>query len=88
MKPQGRFYIIHTPEVRLHVEIFNDGPFPVLWDFDGSFCIISKAVLENAIDRKTMYDKSNKKVTVPQVYINWDQGIPISNQAGGALMGE
>lgn len=88
MKTQGRFYIIHRPEVRLDVELFRDEPAPILWDFDGMFCIIPKAVLENAIDRKAMYDKSNKKVIVPQVYIYWDQGIPISNAAGRALLGE
>lgn len=87
MKPQGKFYIIHSSEVRFKLNPFGE-PFPILWDFDGMFCIIPKAVLENAIDRKAMYDKSNKKVTVPQVYIYWDQGIPIDNQVGRALIGE
>lgn len=88
MKPQGKFYVIHRSEVRLDVELFRDEPVPILWDFDGLFCIIPVSVLCNAFNRKNDYVKLNNKAEIPQVYIYWDQGIPISNAAGRALLGE
>ncbi|MCK5613782.1 hypothetical protein KAR91_68590 [Candidatus Pacearchaeota archaeon] len=86
-KIPSRFWIINEPDIRFRLNPF-DKPMPVLWNKDGEFCVIPKAILQNAVDIKDMYDSSNGKITIPEVYIYWDQGITISNLAGRVLIGE
>jgi len=85
---QNKFYIVRRPETRLGIESFREEPLPILWDFDGSFCIIPVAILQNAIRNQEMYDKSSDKTIKPGVFIHWDQGIYIDNEIGRALLGE
>jgi len=61
---------------------------PILWCRDGEYCIIPEEIIKNAINVMSMYTASDGKRTQPVPIIIWSQGIPISNQAGRALMGE
>lgn len=61
---------------------------PILWCRDGMFCLIPKEVIQNAIDRYEMSRQADLKVTSPTLSFVWNQGIPISNLAGRALVGE
>ena len=59
---------------------------PILWCRDGMFCIIPIAIIQNAVEfRKSFHAE---KRTPPELYFYWSQGIPISNLAGRALVGE
>jgi len=60
---------------------------PILWCRDGEFRLIQKEVVLNLIDLAESYIQFNKN-TNPQLQIMWSQGIPISNLAGRALIGE
>ena len=86
-KTLSRFWTINEIDIKFRLNPFDES-MPVLWNKDGEFHIIPKAILQNAVDVKNMYDKSNDKITIPDVYVWWSQGIPISNQAGRALIGE
>ncbi len=62
---------------------------PILWCRQGEFRLIPKAVIENIIASAEIYAKLDSgKTTNPQLQIMWSQGIPISNLAGRALLGE
>ena len=61
---------------------------PILWCCDGLFCLIPKEVVQNIIDSNRMSQQIDLKCTPPKLYFHWSQGIPISNLAGRALMGE
>ena len=62
---------------------------PILWCRDGEFRLIPKPVILNLIADADMYAKMDcVKTTHPKLIIFWSQGIPISNQAGRALLGE
>lgn len=61
---------------------------PILWCRNGEYRIIPIEVVENAINIMSMYVASDGKRTQPTPVILWSQGIPISNQAGRALVGE
>lgn len=61
---------------------------PILWCNQGEFCIIPDAVVKNLIDSAEMYAKLSGKRISPKLTVAWSQGIPISNQAGRALIGE
>jgi len=61
---------------------------PVLWCRHGLFCVIPKEVILNLATNNKMYRQSDGKRTPPESYIIWSQGIPISNLAGRALLGE
>ena len=86
MKTNGKFYIIHERNSKIKAAFLT--PLPILWNRSGQFSIIPKAVVKNAIDVKKMYDGAGGKVTAPVINIMWSQGIPISNLAGRALVGE
>ena len=61
---------------------------PILWCRNGEYRIIPVEVVENAINVMSMYVASDGKRTNPTPVILWSQGIPISNLAGRALVGE
>lgn len=61
---------------------------PIVWCRHGLFCIIPKEVILNLATNNKMYRQSGGKRTPPESYVTWGQGIPISNQAGRALVGE
>jgi len=61
---------------------------PILWCRDGEFRLIQKEVVLNLIDLAESFAKAQGNTTNPQLQIIWSQGIPISNQAGRALVGE
>ena len=61
---------------------------PILWCRNGEYRIVPREVIENVIDVLSMYMASDGKYTQPVLMIRWNQGIPISNQAGRILMGE
>ena len=61
---------------------------PILWCRDGMFCLIPKEIIQNAIDVSGSLRDINLKRTPPKLYFFWNQGIPVSNQAGRALLGE
>lgn len=86
MKTNGRFYIINERNNNIKAAFLTS--LPIVWNKDGQFCVIPKAVVANAIDAKKMYDEAGSKVIAPVINIMWSQGIPISNQAGRALVGE
>lgn len=61
---------------------------PILWCRDGEYRVVPKEVVQNAISLMNMYTAFSDKHACPSVVILWNQGIPISNQAGRALAGE
>jgi len=89
MKITGKFYIVN--ELNDKIKIWFITALPIIWNRDGQFCIIPKEVVQNAMDLHEMHqhaDLADLKVTVPIISIMWSQGIPISNLAGRALVGE
>ena len=64
------------------------GVDPILWCRDGLYRIVPREIIRNAVDTISMYTISGGKRTPPTPVILWSQGIPISNQAGRALVGE
>ena len=61
---------------------------PIVWNRNGEYCIIPCEVVANAIDNMAMHKDYSSKRTIPAAIIIWSQGIPISNLAGRALVGE
>ena len=61
---------------------------PIVWCRDGEYRIVPKEVVQNALTIRNMYEAFSDKRTCPEVVILWNQGIPISNLAGRALIGE
>lgn len=89
LKHMNKFLTCHTVQDKLKINLLNTEFFPIVWNRDGEFCIIPITILKNASDNLDAYNKlSSGKTVNPMVYIHWDQGIPISNEAGRALTGE
>ena len=86
MRTTGKFYIIDEHSDKIKAWFITS--LPILWNRNGEYRVIPKAVVQNAIDNKAMYEKLSDKTVSPIVSIMWSQGIPISNQAGRALVGE
>ena len=85
----GKFYIVNGQGRSFAVNLFVDSePLPVLWNRQGDFCIVPKAVIQNALNSLAIYENLSSKTTKPQVLIYWEQGTPIDNKAGRALLGE
>lgn len=61
---------------------------PMLWCKEGEFRLIPKEVMLNLYALAEAYNKTQGKTTNPKSQIVWSQGIPISNLAGRALVGE
>lgn len=82
-----RISIYKSSDDRIPVDEATGGETdPILWCRDGEFCIIPEGVIDNAIEfRKSFHAK---KRLPPELYFYWSQGIPISNLAGRALVGE
>ena len=59
-----------------------------LWFREGLFCIIPEEIISNALDLINIYVKSNRKISSPEIFFTWDQGIPVDPKVGYALMGE
>lgn len=85
---KNRLYVIN--ETGDTFEIHEDFRIvaPILWNQNGEFRVIPTPVLQNIIDLLIMYRETMGNVTYPKTTIVWAQGIPISNQAGRALVGE
>jgi hypothetical protein len=87
MKTNGSFYILHESSSEFLIGTPLE-TLPIVWNRDGLYCIIPREVVENAVDNLNMWDKLTGKTTHPKVKIMWSQGIPVSNLAGRALVGE
>ena len=61
---------------------------PMLWCRNGEYRVIPTEIIENVVNVISMYVVSDGKRTNPTPLILWSQGIPISNLAGRALVGE
>ncbi len=61
---------------------------PMLWNRNGEFRVIPTPVLQNIVDLLIAYRATKCNVVYPKLVIMWSQGIPISNLAGRALVGE
>jgi len=61
---------------------------PILWCKEGEFRLIPKEVIANLLDLADIFAKSSSVCVHPELQIMWSQGIPISNLAGRALIGE
>lgn len=61
---------------------------PLLWCRDGEFRLIPKEIIMNAIDLSHMLKQIEMQRIPPMLFLGWSQGIPISNLAGRALVGE
>ncbi|KKN45299.1 hypothetical protein LCGC14_0684520 [marine sediment metagenome] len=66
----------------------EDEALPLLWCRDGEFRLIPKEVVMNAVNLSKIFQQIDLKYTPPMIFFVWSQGIPISNQAGRALIGE
>lgn len=90
MKPQGKFYIVFEMNQKVKMNPFIDKEaLPIIWNQDGNYRIIPMAVIKNAFDSLEIYKKlASGKTVNPIVVIHWNQGIPMSNAAGRALLGE
>ena len=86
MRTIGKFYIVNEHNDNIKVAFLTS--LPIIWNRNGEFCVIPKAVVQNAIDVNKMYGQSTNKVTVPIINLWWCSGIRISNLAGRALIGE
>lgn len=69
-------------------KITGFGTMPMLWCRDGEYCVVPKEVIQNAIDLHEMAQQEDSKRLQPSIVIVWSQGVPISNLAGRALVGE
>ena len=89
MRTQSEFYILCEPSNIFGMNAFSEKALPVVWNQDGEYRVIPKNVIQNAIDNVIMHERANfGKTKIPKTVILWDQGIPISNLAGRALIGE
>lgn len=86
MNINGKFYIINERDDKTKAAFLTS--LPILWNRDGEFCVIPKAVVQNAIDLHKTYTQQKFKIVVPIITIMRSQGIPINNAAGRALLGE
>lgn len=89
MNQQREFHTVCVSDWKFKINILSIKLLPIVWNRDGEFCIIPIAVMKNASDSLDAYEKlSSGKSVNPMVYVHWDQGIPISSEAGRALTGE
>lgn len=86
---EGRFHILNESKHNGILVSVSFEILPIVWNRNGEYCIIPREVVENAVDVMTMQklDHSRKRV-IAEAMITWSQGIPISNLAGRALIGE
>ena len=90
MIPQQFYYMrgVRDNENRITISSNVKRALPILWCRGGEYRLMPKEVVQNAMDSIKVYSKMMSKATVsPVVCIYWDQGIPITNQAGRILAG-
>lgn len=89
MTPQQFYYMrgIRDSENRITISSNVKRALPILWCRGGEYRLVPKEVVQNAIEFVSYHRKMADKTTHPQVCIYWDQGIPITNQAGRILTG-
>jgi hypothetical protein len=90
---KDKFFLINDSKnkvtINRHVIDLISEASPIIWNRNGRYCVIPQAVVQNAIDCVVIWEKFySNKTAAPNVVIMWNQGIPISNQAGRALIGE
>jgi len=79
----------HDSENRVTIRSNVKQALPIVWCRGGEYMLIPKEIVQNAIDSVVIYNKmANKQKVWPVVCIYWDQGIPITNQAGRILTGK
>ena len=91
MIPQQFYYMrgVRDNENRITISSNTKRALPILWCRGGEYRLVPVEIVQNAINSLTDFGKvpGNKSIR-PQVCIYWDQGIPITNQAGRILTGE
>lgn len=72
----------------IKISDFSDTVVPIVWGRNGEFRVVPVVVIKNTNDTLLMQKQVTGKTTQPEAVIHWCQGIPISNLAGRALVGE
>lgn len=85
---RNNFYLVNEPGGIVSIDINLGNALPILWNQNGRFCVVPLAVVQNIIESEDMHKKLIGKRTRPEITLHWSQGIPISNLAGRALIGE
>lgn len=85
---KNRLYVINETSDTFEIHENFRIVAPILWNQNGEFRVVPIPVLQNIVDLLIAYRAAKGKTTYPRVMIMWSQGIPISNQAGRALVGE
>ena len=85
---KNNLYSINEPGDTFEIHKDHRIVSPILWNRNGEFRVVPTPVLQNIVDLLIAYRAVKGKVTCPRIVIMWPQGIPISNQAGRALIGE
>ncbi len=91
MIPQQFYYMrgIRDNEDRITIRSNVKRVLPIVWCRGGEYRLVPVEVVQNAINSMTVYTKMAAKATrKPVVCIYWDQGMPITNQAGRILTGD
>jgi len=84
----NEFYVLNETSDTFEIHENFRRVAPILWNRNGEFRVIPIPILQNIVDLLIMYRETMGNVTYPKVMIMWSQGIPISNLAGRALVGE
>ena len=83
------FYIVIDSNDSILIENDLDPILPILWNQNGEYRILTKQKIQNVINVNTDYSNMySDKTANPIVGLWWCNGIPISNLAGRALVGE
>jgi hypothetical protein len=85
---RNNLFTINEPNDTFEIHENQRAVSPILWNRNGEFRIIPTPILQNIVDLLVMFRATMGNVTYPKVVIMWSQGIPISNLAGRALVGE
>ena len=95
MKEQKSFSLINESSDTILFDVHDliePGKYwfgPALWCRQGSYCIIPTGVMMNLLDNAEIYAQMDSGKTInPKLKLVWSQGIPISNLAGRAMIGE
>ena len=84
-----KFRSMHDNEDMITIRSNVKKALPILWCRGGSYVLVPKEVVQNAISSVEIYNKmASKQKTSPMVCIYWNQGVPIDNRVGRILLGE
>lgn len=62
---------------------------PILWYYQGAFCVIPIQIVQNVFNLRDMYQKfPDGKTKQVALEIIWNDGIPVDPKVGYALLGE